>query len=142
MNHTADNAGVGEGRPAGYERLLTGRSLLAWLVMVLVFSVIPIPDTGIDTGSFPADKAVHFVVYGVTSIMLFRFFYRRAGEKKSAVLLAIASASLYGLLLEALQYLMPHRSFSLADAAINALGAIVFVLVYKIIAVHNNISNG
>jgi VanZ family protein len=103
-------------------------SSILWLVFVLVLSVIPIPGINIPS-LVPIDKIVHFVLYGVTAIMLYRFLRTRYSAKRS-VFYSIAASAFYGALLEGVQFFLPYRSFSTADMAANALGAAVFAGVY------------
>jgi VanZ family protein len=98
-----------------------------WFFTVLVLSVIPVSGPEID---LPLDKIVHFVLYGLTSILLFRHFIRKT-DSRSAFYKAIALASIYGAAMEVVQYFLPYRSFSLGDMAANAAGAFLACLTYK-----------
>ena len=75
------------------------------------------------------DKIVHFVLYGVTAVMLYRILRARYSAKRS-VLYSISASAFYGALLECVQFFLPYRSFSMADMAANTLGAAVFAGVY------------
>lgn len=101
--------------------------LVIWFFMVLVVSVVLVPG---PKTHLPLDKIVHFVLYGLTSIFLFRFFIR-GKNSSSAFYKAVALASIYGAALEVVQYFLPYRSFSLGDIAANAAGAYFMCLVYK-----------
>lgn len=98
-----------------------------WFFMVLVVSVIPASGPETD---LPADKLVHFVLYGLTSIFLFRYFIRKT-SRRSAFYKAVALASISGAAMEVVQYFLPYRSFSLGDIAANAAGAFLACLMYK-----------
>jgi len=103
-------------------------SFILWLILVLILSVMPVPEIG-GLSSFPMDKIVHFVLYGVTAIMLYRFLRTRYSVRRS-VLYSIAVSAFYGALLEGVQFFLPYRSFSAADMAANTLGAAVFAGFY------------
>lgn len=103
-------------------------SFILWLVIVLILSVVPVPGIGI-LSSLPMDKIVHFVLYGVTAVMLYRILRTRYSAKRS-ILYSIAVSAFYGALMEGVQFFLPYRSFSTADMAANTLGAAVFAGVY------------
>jgi len=98
-----------------------------WFLMILVVSVMPASGPETD---LPADKVAHFVLYGLTAILLFRYFIRKT-TGRIAFYKAVALASIYGAAMEVVQYLLPYRSFSLGDIAANAAGAFLACLVYK-----------
>jgi VanZ family protein len=108
------------------ERIIE-HSLFAWLSILLMLSLIPLPETGIDP-EWHLDKVVHFLLYGITAIL----FYRRIRLRLRLwhILFSIGLASLYGFFLEVLQRLVSWRSFSLSDITANVLGATTFVLIY------------
>ena len=104
--------------------------LLAWLILILVISVVSIkgPRT-----SLPVDKAVHFILYGITAIFFYRHFIEKLGEKRT-LFLSVVCSSVYGGALEILQHFVPGRSFSLGDMAANATGSAVLCLIYASIS--------
>jgi VanZ family protein len=102
-------------------------SFILWLVIVLILSVVPLPENIIP--SLPIDKIVHFVLYGVTAVMLYRILRTRRSAKRS-VLYSIVVSAFYGVLLEVIQFFLPYRSFSTGDMVANTLGAAVFAGVY------------
>ena len=87
------------------------------------------PVSGPKT-DLPADKIVHFMLYGLTSIFLFRYLIRRT-TVRGVFYKAVAIASIYGAAMEVVQYFLPYRSFSLGDMAANAAGAFFACLIYK-----------
>ena len=101
--------------------------LAIWLIFLLTVSLVPIsaPKTRL-----PADKIEHFIAYGITAILFFRYFAAR-GRKTGLFFVSVLIASLYGALIEVLQGLTPHRQFSVSDMAANTAGAVVFCLVYE-----------
>lgn len=93
---------------------------------VLAGSVVP-PPTGVEQAYGPfglveADKWSHALVYGVLTISVAYALLARSGER---LLVAVVAAAAFGLAVEGLQYGVPWRSFDLADAAANAVGALV-----------------
>jgi VanZ family protein len=105
-------------------------SFILWLIIVLLLSVLPFPGIRILT-PLPIDKIVHFVLYGVTAVMLYRILRARYNSNR-ALLYSIAVSAFYGALMECIQYFLPYRSFSIADMAANTLGAAVLAGVYFI----------
>jgi VanZ family protein len=98
-----------------------------WFFLVLVVSVLP--ASGPKTG-FQLDKIAHFVLYGVTSVLLFRYLARKTNSR-NAFYKAVALASIYGAAMEVMQYFLPYRSFSIGDMAANTAGAFLVCLIYK-----------
>jgi len=101
--------------------------LLIWLAVLFAASVIPFE--GLKT-ELPADKAEHFVAYGITAVLFFRHFASR--NDNNAFRLSVAYATAYGILLEVVQAFISYRQFSFADMLANAAGAIVFSVVYRL----------
>ena len=100
--------------------------LILWFGFILIVSVMPVSGPKTD---LPADKIVHFVFYGMTSILLYRHFIKKA-PFNMAFYTSVALASIYGAALEVVQHFLPHRSFSLGDMAANTLGAFAGCLLY------------
>ena len=101
--------------------------LVIWSFLVLTLSVMPVSGPKTE---LPVDKIVHFILYGLTSILLFRFFISKTNSRR-ALFKAVAIASIYGAAMEVVQYFLPYRSFSLGDMAANAAGAVLACLIYK-----------
>jgi VanZ family protein len=101
---------------------------LIWMLIILFLSIIPVQ--GLPTGH-PIDKIAHFVIYGITSIILFKVLRKRMSLVKTTVF-SISFASLYGLAIELIQHALPWREFSFLDEASNFSGALVFSVVYAI----------
>lgn len=103
--------------------------LIIWLITIFIASVISI---SVPKTVHNADKVVHFVLYGLTSIFFYRYFIKASSINKS-ILLSILCASAYGGALELLQHFLPRRTFSFGDMAANAAGAVLGCLVYATI---------
>jgi VanZ family protein len=104
--------------------------LSIWLFSIFIVSVMPVSGPGTD---LPEDKIAHVIMYGLTSILLFRYF----SEKKpvmSSFYASVAVSSLYGAVMEVVQFFLPHRSFSVLDMAANVLGAFLGSLIYLKVA--------
>ncbi len=102
--------------------------LIGWLVLILILSVIPLSQ---PSAALPSDKIVHFIIYGLTAIFLFKYFINiKKIESIRAIFLSIIISTAYGTAVEFLQYFVPHRSFSLEDIAANTSGAFIFSIVY------------
>ncbi len=106
-----------------------GFVLISWLFLILAVSLMPVPETGIEERNL--DKAVHFVIYGITALLFLRFLYKDSLKLYIDGSISILSASLYGFLIELAQSLIPYRSFSIGDILFNFLGALFFVIVYS-----------
>ena len=90
------------------------------LAILLYYSIIPLIIPG--EPSF-MDKVKHFFAYFLLSFLIFM--------STKNMNIAIFIAGIYGLLMEALQFTIPFRSFSLADILVNFLGA-GLILILKI----------
>ena len=97
-----------------------------WFALVLLGSVLPVSGPETD---LPEDKIVHFVMYGISSILLFRIFVKKTTLKR-AFYLSVAIAAVYGAAIEVVQYFLPYRSFSFGDMAANTIGAFLACLLY------------
>jgi VanZ family protein len=100
--------------------------LILWFGFILISSVMPVSGPKAD---LPADKIVHFVFYGITSIFLFRHFVKKSTPIR-ACYMSVVLASTYGAAMEVVQYFLPYRSFSLEDMVANVLGAFSGCLLY------------
>ncbi|OGW29761.1 MAG: hypothetical protein A2X59_06630 [Nitrospirae bacterium GWC2_42_7] len=100
--------------------------LIIWMVLIFVLSVIPVSGPETD---MPLDKVEHFIAYGLTAILFYRYLRPKTMRAKAGVE-SIASASVYGAVIEVVQYFLPYRSFSLGDIAANTIGALVFCMIY------------
>jgi VanZ family protein len=98
-----------------------------WFSMLLIVSVLPASGPETD---LPLDKIAHFILYGLTSTLLFRHFIKRT-TGRSAFYKSVALAAIFGAVMEVVQYFLPYRSFSFGDIAANAAGAFFACLVYK-----------
>ena len=74
------------------------------------------------------DKAIHFMEYGVLSLLFFISLRKSAPgyNIKAAAVLAIISSGLYGISDEVHQYFVPGRESSIGDVTSNFIGAVVF----------------
>lgn len=101
------------------------KALLFWLLMVFVISVYPFENLGRYSFDY-ADNALHFLIYGITCVLLYKVMRlsRRPLLIRTALPLAVVLASAYGLVMEAAQGFVSARTFSLWDEAVNILGAL------------------
>ncbi len=101
--------------------------LMLWLTALFAASVLPVSGLSIHM-EIPADKVEHFIAYGITALLFFRYFSTR--QSYHAFWLAIFAASAFGIAMEVVQAFIPYREFSFGDMAANTTGALVFSLVY------------
>ena len=102
---------------------------LLWLFLVLVFSTIPVK--GLQTRHL-SDTVIHFVMYGIAAVLFMKDFRSKTSMKKSAVL-SIIIASLFGLVIELIQSVIPWREYSFSDMMANVSGAVFFTLLYILV---------
>ena len=101
-------------------------SIVLWLFFVLLLSVMPVK--GVE-GRYPTDKAIHFLMYGITAIVFLRNLRSKASIIKSGIL-SIILASLVGFAMEIIQIAVPWREFSFLDELANFSGAVFFTVLY------------
>ena len=112
-----------------------GHWIRAWLPVALYmglifyFSSLPYPEDQLPKFLFKAlgDKLLHAIEYSVLAILCYRAFRRSAGlyAANSAVVLAIAVASLYGATDEVHQAFVPFRSSTWSDWVADTAGAVI-----------------
>jgi VanZ family protein len=74
------------------------------------------------------DKAIHFMEYGVLSVLFFISLRKSAPgyNIKAAAVVAIIFSGFYGISDEVHQYFVPGRESSIGDVTANFIGAVVF----------------
>ncbi len=96
---------------------------LIWATLIFLLSSSSL-DQVPTLDMFLADKAAHAAFFGVLSVLLFRVFHRwSALSWGRAAMLAIVVTSLYGVLDEIHQSIVPGRSPELADWVADTTGA-------------------
>ncbi len=106
--------------------------VLGYASVIFYLSSLPHPEEEVPKFLFEkfSDKLLHFLEYAVLAVLCYRAFSFASGPRMSqhAVLLAVLSASLYGITDEIHQVFIPFRESSvvdwLADTAGAAIGAI------------------
>jgi VanZ family protein len=112
-----------------------------WMLLVLLLTLTPgdnMPKTSLWASILSFDTVAHF---GIFAIMVFLMVIGLSKQyayhflRQKAVLVSLSVCILYGVLVEALQHLIPGRHFELFDILANSLGCLaglgVFYLVYK-----------
>lgn len=89
---------------------------MLWLITVWVLSTIPLHVPDVPNG----DKIGHFVSYGLLAWL--------GGQWDCKLWRVWLLASLMGVAVEGVQYLLPWRSFELLDMLANSTGALLGVL--------------
>ena len=82
-----------------------------------------------------SDKVLHAVEYGILSILCYRAFRWAAGPAvaRQAVVLAIVTASVYGITDEAHQLFVPFRESGWQDWLADTIGAVIGALSWRFI---------
>ena len=97
--------------------------------MIFYFSAQSHPDDDLPSFLFEeiSDKVLHAVEYGILSVLCYRAFRWAAGPAiaQQAVVLAIVTASLYGITDEVHQSFVPLRDSSWQDWLADTIGAII-----------------
>lgn len=111
-----------------------------WLPVVLYAGLITylssLSSTGVEVPSFffgLEDKVIHAIEYGIFGILWYRAYDAAAGRTVAsyATILAILSASLFGMTDEIHQYFVPLRHADVWDLVADTIGAIVGVRLWQ-----------
>lgn len=101
-------------------------------LLIVVAAVVYLslkPKLNVDIGN---DKTGHFIAYFALVCSSYFAFYSRSSNR---LLLMGALSIIFGILIEMIQYFIPHRTFSWLDALANSggviLGVIIIVLLKK-----------
>ena len=80
-----------------------------------------------------SDKILHAVEYGILSLLCYRAFRRAAGPAvaRQAVVLAIVTASVYGITDEVHQAFVPLREASWQDWLADTIGAVIGAISWR-----------
>lgn len=100
--------------------------------VILVVSVIPIPESVPDDGVIPTSVLFHFLGYAALAAALAIALGSR--RLRSSISGSFAGASGYGVLMEFVQSGLPYRTFSTLDMAVNASGALLATTVALVVA--------
>ncbi len=108
------------------------RPRLPWLTVTILIALLifflssrPAPSTGASTLDAPASYAAHFLLYAVLAFSLLKTLTPATGRGASLVVLAVL---LYGISDELHQATVATRDASVADAAVDFVGAVAGVL--------------
>jgi len=106
---------------------------LAWAAMVFVLSVIKVPTVN----SIPTphlDKIVHFLMYGVLTLLALYAFGVYTQKQAKRRLLIVFGLVLFGFFIEIVQKkFFSYRSFEISDILANLTGIFVSLLMYALI---------
>jgi len=102
-----------------------------WGLFMIVLTSWPRPPRIPVLSAIPnADKAIHFVLYGVEAYLLYRAsrWPGRAGRSFRRVLAIVGVMAIWGVADEVHQYWIPGRSMEAGDVAADVTGATVGAL--------------
>lgn len=106
---------------------------LLWALVILFLSTLPsvnLPETIWDL--LAPDKLAHAAVYAILTLCIFYGLYQLNALNKGSVFIAILISSIYGVLMEVIQYsFFPNRYFELLDIIANIIGSIGSLLILK-----------
>ena len=102
-------------------------------VMVVIFSLSGLSSDDLPDFTFRLwDKFLHFLAYGILGILIYRSFINSKWiyVRNFAAFFSIFLAIIYGASDEIHQNYVPGRFSSYADWVADAIGAIVFIMIY------------
>jgi VanZ family protein len=102
--------------------------VILWGALILIFSVLPgkvVPT--LSVGHF--DKMAHFFEFAVLSLLVVRSSHRsRVTSFYKIILFALISSSVYGIVMELLQGVIPGRVSCIYDVYANITGTIFGII--------------
>ena len=105
---------------------------ILWSIFILVLSTIPsinLPETFWDL--LAPDKFGHAIVYGILTILILNGLVKKKISNSKAMLMAVRLASLYGILMELIQFsFFPGRYFEILDIIANIIGSFGSLFVF------------
>ena len=111
---------------------------ISWALFILLATLMPGSDVP-DKVPLDFDKFFHFFVFAVLSFLMIISFTKQYDYeviRKNAIPLSLLGCFGYGLLIEAIQVMIPARNFDYIDVLANLAGSFggvsSFYLVYKI----------
>ncbi len=104
-----------------------------WALIILYLSATAIPQIKINF-IFDADKLNHFAAYGLFSVLMcWGIWQQQKAFKKKVLITIFIISSVYGVLMEIMQYLFfPIRYFDYGDMIANILGSILGIIFIRI----------
>ncbi len=89
---------------------------------------------GIDLGmDLPLDKIAHIGLYAIYTVFIGRYLTALGWKAPKYYLVLLAFPTIYGILMEVLQYaLSPSRFFDMLDIIANIIGVLAGLLILKI----------
>lgn len=107
--------------------------VIAWALIILVATTLPLPPDSWDVGEFPADRAAHFVLYAGFGVTLGRALWLQRRRRLLAFVLAWGGALVFAAADELHQVWIPSRVPSLGDWTADAVGITVGLLAYVVL---------
>ena len=101
----------------------------AYAAVVLVISVIPLPQAGPPLPSF--DQILHILAYLIFSWILMRAHLASGRQQPDAMIAAILGAAGYGAFCELLQWVLPYRQVEGWDLLANIVGGVLGTQVFS-----------
>lgn len=110
-------------------RFLIRIAFIFWMIAITVLSVMPHQDNSIIENSNVTESGMekHLIGYFIATLLCFYAFRR---DKIVFVLLSGLFIFFYSFALESLQFFLPYRTFNIIDVLANAIGIILFVLIW------------
>lgn len=96
---------------------------IAWLLVIA--GVLVALTFALGTGT--PEEAIHFLEYGILSLLIFRAFSHRIADA-SIYAAPVLAGAFFGVVDEAVQWLVPGRVFDLADIGLNVTALALFQL--------------
>ncbi|WP_017732052.1 VanZ family protein [Nafulsella turpanensis] len=114
---------------------------ICWALIILLLTLSPgesMPETDLWDELLSFDKVAHFFVFSLLVLLMIVGLTKQYSYellRRKAVVYSLSVSIGYGLLIEAIQMVIPDRHFELADLLANTTGCFIgfglFYLLYK-----------
>ncbi|HBS85380.1 MAG: hypothetical protein A2W91_16360 [Bacteroidetes bacterium GWF2_38_335] len=110
---------------------------IIWVLVIFILSSVS-GDTADDISFIDIphfDKMAHFAMYFVLSLLMMNAFSKMNRRVKDKAIYTILAGAFYGGLMEVMQeYVFVKRSMDIYDFAVNLIGTIMAVVLYRFIS--------
>lgn len=106
---------------------------IPYTILLTVLSLLP--QVGPSNMPSNSDKVFHTIAYFIFTIVWYLFFtYKNKISTKKAIIITVIYAIVFGIIIEILQHtLTQYRQADINDVIANTLGAILAVLIIKLV---------
>ena len=112
---------------------ILSRKIFLWILLFLYSALIFVfssrTTVGVTQYFLGQDKVIHFIIYGIHSVLCLLVLSERVLRLKFAqYFYALVFSEFYGIFNEAYQFFIPERNYSFGDVLANSFGIVTFLV--------------